>query len=206
MSVQGKTALVTGSTSGIGLDCVRAGRRRRARDPQRLRRCGSGEGAGRAAGRPAGITAPIRRCGPDSGHDGLCRTRVRRRGHSDKQRRHYSRGAADQFPVEKWNAILAINLSAVFHTCRLALPGMRERNWGASSTWRRCTGWWRRKTSRPMWRPSMAWWVDQDAGAGDRAHARHLQRHLPRLGADAVCAAADRQTHCRRDRPAAGAR
>ena len=36
----------------------------------------------------------------------------------------------DQFPVEKWNAILAINLSAVFHTCRLALPGMRERNWG----------------------------------------------------------------------------
>ena len=51
----------------------------------------------------------------------------------------------DQFPVEKWNAILAINLSAVFHTCRLALPGMRERNWGASSTWRRCTGWWRRR-------------------------------------------------------------
>ena len=36
----------------------------------------------------------------------------------------------DQFPVEKWDAILAINLSAVFHTCRLALPGMRERNWG----------------------------------------------------------------------------
>jgi len=36
----------------------------------------------------------------------------------------------EQFPVEKWNAILAINLSSVFHTSRLALPGMKERNWG----------------------------------------------------------------------------
>ena len=54
MSVQGKTALVTGSTSGIGLGLRPCWRRRRARDPQRLRRCGSGEGAGRAAGRPAG--------------------------------------------------------------------------------------------------------------------------------------------------------
>jgi 3-hydroxybutyrate dehydrogenase len=36
----------------------------------------------------------------------------------------------DAFPVDKWNAILAINLSAVFHTTRLALPGMREKGWG----------------------------------------------------------------------------
>jgi 3-hydroxybutyrate dehydrogenase len=34
------------------------------------------------------------------------------------------------FPVEKWNAILDINLSAVFHTTRLALPAMKEKNWG----------------------------------------------------------------------------
>ncbi|MCY1406686.1 D-beta-hydroxybutyrate dehydrogenase [compost metagenome] len=36
----------------------------------------------------------------------------------------------EQFPVERWDAIIAINLSAVFHSTRLALPGMRERGWG----------------------------------------------------------------------------
>lgn len=36
----------------------------------------------------------------------------------------------EQFPVERWDAIIAINLSSAFHTTRLALPGMRERNWG----------------------------------------------------------------------------
>jgi 3-hydroxybutyrate dehydrogenase len=36
----------------------------------------------------------------------------------------------DEFPVEKWDAIIAINLTAVFHTTRLALPGMKARGWG----------------------------------------------------------------------------
>ena len=36
----------------------------------------------------------------------------------------------EAFPVEKWNDIIAINLSSVFHTSRLALPAMREKNWG----------------------------------------------------------------------------
>lgn len=36
----------------------------------------------------------------------------------------------DEFPVDKWNAILAINLSATFHTVRLALPAMKQRGWG----------------------------------------------------------------------------
>jgi 3-hydroxybutyrate dehydrogenase len=36
----------------------------------------------------------------------------------------------DEFPVGKWDAILAINLSAAFHTTRLALPGMKNRGWG----------------------------------------------------------------------------
>ena len=36
----------------------------------------------------------------------------------------------EQFPVAAWNDMLAINLSASFHTIRLALPGMRERGWG----------------------------------------------------------------------------
>jgi 3-hydroxybutyrate dehydrogenase len=34
------------------------------------------------------------------------------------------------FPVEKWDAILAINLSSAFHTTRLALPAMQQANWG----------------------------------------------------------------------------
>jgi 3-hydroxybutyrate dehydrogenase len=36
----------------------------------------------------------------------------------------------EDFPVEKWDAIIAINLSSAFHTSRLVLPGMKERNWG----------------------------------------------------------------------------
>jgi 3-hydroxybutyrate dehydrogenase len=36
----------------------------------------------------------------------------------------------EAFPVERWDAILAINLSAVFHATRAVLPAMRERNWG----------------------------------------------------------------------------
>ena len=36
----------------------------------------------------------------------------------------------EDFPVEKWNAILAINLSAVFHTTRLAIPSMKSKQWG----------------------------------------------------------------------------
>ena len=36
----------------------------------------------------------------------------------------------DQFPVEKWDAILSINLSSAFHTMRLALPAMRQNKFG----------------------------------------------------------------------------
>jgi 3-hydroxybutyrate dehydrogenase len=36
----------------------------------------------------------------------------------------------EQFPVEKWDAILAINLSSAFHTIRAALPAMRRSRWG----------------------------------------------------------------------------
>ena len=36
----------------------------------------------------------------------------------------------EEFPVEKWDQILAINLSSAFHAIRAALPGMRTRNWG----------------------------------------------------------------------------
>jgi len=36
----------------------------------------------------------------------------------------------EEFPVDKWNLIIALNLSAAFHTIRLAMPGMKEKSWG----------------------------------------------------------------------------
>jgi len=42
--------------------------------------------------------------------------------------RHFS--PVESFPVEGWERALAVNLSAAFHTIRLALPGMKARNWG----------------------------------------------------------------------------
>lgn len=42
--------------------------------------------------------------------------------------RHYA--PVEAFPVEKWDLALAVNLSAPFHAVRLALPGMKQRNWG----------------------------------------------------------------------------
>ena len=38
--------------------------------------------------------------------------------------------AVEDFPVERWDSIIAINLSSVFHSTRLSLPGMRAKNWG----------------------------------------------------------------------------
>ena len=36
----------------------------------------------------------------------------------------------EEFPIEKWDAIIAINLSSAFHTTRAAVPGMKKRKWG----------------------------------------------------------------------------
>jgi 3-hydroxybutyrate dehydrogenase len=36
----------------------------------------------------------------------------------------------EDFPVDNWNAIIAINLSGAFHTCRLAVPDMKKKGWG----------------------------------------------------------------------------
>ncbi len=38
--------------------------------------------------------------------------------------------AVDEFPIEKWDAIIAINLSSAFHASRAALPGMKQAKWG----------------------------------------------------------------------------
>jgi 3-hydroxybutyrate dehydrogenase len=36
----------------------------------------------------------------------------------------------EDFPIEKWDAVIATNLSAAFHTTRVAIPGMKKRKWG----------------------------------------------------------------------------
>jgi 3-hydroxybutyrate dehydrogenase len=36
----------------------------------------------------------------------------------------------EDFPVERWDAVIAINLTSAFHTTRLALPAMKQKNWG----------------------------------------------------------------------------
>src|SRR3954470_16500676 len=36
----------------------------------------------------------------------------------------------EDFPIEKWDAVIATNLSAAFHTTRVAMPGMKSRKWG----------------------------------------------------------------------------
>ena len=62
----------------------------------------------------------------------------------------------DEFPLDKWDVIIAINLSAAFYTTRLALPHMKQKKWDASSTLPRRTHWWLHPTSRLMSLPSTA--------------------------------------------------
>ena len=106
----------------------------------------------------------------------------------------------DQFPVEKWDAILSINLSSAFHTTRLALPAMRQNKFGriiniASAhglVGITLQGGLCRRQARHR-RP------DQGRGAGDRRRRHHLQRDLPGLCLHAAGRGADR-------RPGQGAR
>ena len=63
----------------------------------------------------------------------------------------------EEFPDEKWDAILAINLSSAFHATKLVLPQMRRTRLGPRHQRRLArTPWSPRPTRRPMSRPSTA--------------------------------------------------
>jgi 3-hydroxybutyrate dehydrogenase len=130
MILEGKVALVTGSTSGIGLAIARALAAEGARliingfgDPKDIERECEELGAihdGADMSNSAAIEAMMKRCANELGGPDIL---VNNAGIQ-----HVS--PVESFPPEKWDAIIAINLSAVFHTTRHALPAMKAKGWG----------------------------------------------------------------------------
>jgi 3-hydroxybutyrate dehydrogenase len=135
MSLQGRTAVVTGSTSGIGhgiaLALAKAGANvvvnglGSETDNEKAIREVAAHGA-RVAFDPANMLRPneiadmIARAERDFGSVDVL---VNNAGIQ-----HVA--PVEEFPVERWDAIIAINLTSAFHTVRAAVPGMRRRNWG----------------------------------------------------------------------------
>jgi 3-hydroxybutyrate dehydrogenase len=132
----GMTALVTGSTSGIGLGIATAFAARGANVVLN----GFGDAAAIEAIR-AGLQAEHRTRvsydGADLSNAEAIESMVKRVtaefGSIDILVNNAGIqfvAPVDEFPVERWNAILALNLDASFHLIRLALPGMKARKWG----------------------------------------------------------------------------
>jgi len=126
MFLSGKRALVTGSTSGIGLAIARALAAEGSDvilngfgDPAEIARLCGELGARHVAAdltTTSGVEALMAEAGPV---DILV---------NNAGMQHVA--PVEDFPPEKWDAIIALNLSAAFHTARLAVPHMKARGWG----------------------------------------------------------------------------
>ena len=130
--LQGKTAVVTGSTSGIGLGIAKA----LAAQGANIVLNGFGDAEGPKA-EIAALGVKVSYHGADMSKPTEIEDMVKHAqttfGSLDilvnnAGIQHVAR--VESFPVEKWDAIIAINLSSAFHATRLALPGMLAKNWG----------------------------------------------------------------------------
>ncbi|HUZ64185.1 MAG TPA: 3-hydroxybutyrate dehydrogenase [Acetobacteraceae bacterium] len=136
MALKGKVALVTGSTSGIGLGMARA----LAAEGAAIMLNGFGDAAeidktrkdlaaefgvkvaysGADMGKPDEIAAMVAAAQSELGSLDIL---VNNAGIQFT-------AAFEDFPADKWNAIIAINLSSAFHATKAAIPGMKKKGWG----------------------------------------------------------------------------
>jgi 3-hydroxybutyrate dehydrogenase len=134
--LKGKVALVTGSTSGIGLAISRA----LAKQGADVMLNGFGEAQAiekTRAGIEAEFGVKVGWSGADMSQPaavtGLVDYTVRRLGGIDilcNNAGIQHTASIERFPPEKWDAIIAINLSSAFHAMRVAVPHMRKKGWG----------------------------------------------------------------------------
>ena len=130
--LKGKRAVITGSNSGIGLGVA-----------EELARAGAAvvlnsftdraEDHELAAEIAARHGVEVQYIAADMSNGAECRALIEKAGGCDilvnnAGIQHVA--PIDEFPVDKWDRILAINLSSAFHTTAVALPGMKARGWG----------------------------------------------------------------------------
>jgi 3-hydroxybutyrate dehydrogenase len=149
VDLSGRGAVVTGSTSGIGLGVARA----LAKAGANVMLNGFGdadeiENLRASLARDCGVTVAYSDADLSDGAaaTGLIAAAEAAIGNVDilvnnAGIQHVA--PIDAFPPEKWEAIIAINLSSAFYTVSAALEGMK----------------WRHPSNLPTWRPSMAWWA-----------------------------------------------
>ncbi len=132
MALEGKRAIITGSNSGIGLG-VAEGLACAGADIVLNSFTDRDEDHELASwlGNKHGVKARYIKADMSRGND--CRALIEAAGGCDilvnnAGIQHVA--PIETFPADKWDQILAINLSSAFHTTAAALPGMRERGWG----------------------------------------------------------------------------